>query len=122
RPNCCRSNRAHDPRGGRVVAQLRYSELLTPTSGVYEFVFPTVVGPRYSTIRESEARPTDAFIPSPYLPQGTTAPTTFSISGTIDSSIPLQGLGSDSHHIAVLYPSPTRATVTLTPEEAQSGN
>ena len=122
RPNVFRMNVANILPGEQVVVELRYSELLIPTSGVYEFVFPTVVGPRYSTIRESEARPTDAFIQSPYLHQGTTSPTTLSISGTIDSSIPLQGLGSDSHHIAVLYPSPTRATVTLTPEEAQSGN
>ena len=28
--------------------ELKYTELLVPTDGVYEFVYPTVVGPRYS--------------------------------------------------------------------------
>ena len=122
RPNVFRMNVANILPGEQVVVELRYSELLTPTSGVYEFVFPTVVGPRYSTIRASEAKPTDGFIQSPYLHSGVTPPSTFAISGVISSSIPLQGLGSDSHHLSVAYPSPTRATVALAPGETQSGN
>ena len=32
-----------------VEIELRYTELLVPTDGVYEVVYPTVVGPRYSS-------------------------------------------------------------------------
>jgi Ca-activated chloride channel family protein len=122
RPNVFRMNVANILPGELVVVELRYSELLTPTSGVYEFVFPTVVGPRYSTIPVSEATPADAFIQSPYLHEGTTPPATLAISGLVSSSIPLQGLGSDSHRLVVVYASATHATVSLAPEEAQSGN
>ena len=32
----------------RILVTLKYNELLVPTEGNYDFVFPTVVGPRYS--------------------------------------------------------------------------
>ena len=35
--------------GDDVQVELRYTELVAPTEGRYEFVFPTVVGPRYHT-------------------------------------------------------------------------
>jgi len=34
--------------GDEIRTELQYTELLTRTEGVYEFVYPTVVGPRYS--------------------------------------------------------------------------
>ena len=30
-----------------ITVELKYTELLIPTDNVYEFVYPTVVGPRY---------------------------------------------------------------------------
>ena len=41
--------------GDRVEVQLIYSEMLTPEQGIYQFVYPAVVGPRYSNIPESVA-------------------------------------------------------------------
>ena len=41
--------------GDRVEVELQYTELLTPEERVYEFVFPTVVGPRYSNQKEEGA-------------------------------------------------------------------
>jgi Mg-chelatase subunit ChlD len=35
--------------GDDVKVELRYTELLVPQSGNYQFVFPTVVGPRYNS-------------------------------------------------------------------------
>src|SRR5262249_50731708 len=48
RPNVFSMDVANIVPGQTIEVELSYSELLIPTSGVYEFVYPTVVGPRYS--------------------------------------------------------------------------
>ena len=57
RPNVFTMNVANVLPGDTIVVELKYTELLVPTDGVYEFVYPTVVGPRYSEKRESQAAP-----------------------------------------------------------------
>src|SRR6202007_81293 len=49
RPNVFSMNLANVMPGDQVEIELRYTELLVPTDGIYEVAFPTVVGPRYST-------------------------------------------------------------------------
>ncbi|HNW01224.1 MAG TPA: VIT domain-containing protein, partial [Burkholderiaceae bacterium] len=48
-PNVFQMNVANILPGDDVKVELRYTELLVPTSGNYQFVFPTVVGPRYNS-------------------------------------------------------------------------
>ena len=48
RPNVFTMNVANVLPGDTISVELKYTELLVPTEGVYEFVYPTVVGPRYS--------------------------------------------------------------------------
>ncbi|MFL6651012.1 MAG: VIT domain-containing protein, partial [Sulfurifustaceae bacterium] len=48
RPNVFQMNVAHILPGDDVKVELHYTELMVPTEGRYEFVFPTVVGPRYN--------------------------------------------------------------------------
>src|SRR5262245_45824726 len=55
RPNVFSMSLANLMPGDQVEVELRYTELLAPTDGVYEVVFPTVVGPRYSSQPESSA-------------------------------------------------------------------
>src|SRR5262249_23739185 len=45
RPNVFSMSLANLIPGEQVEIQLRYTELLVPTDGIYEVVFPTVVGP-----------------------------------------------------------------------------
>ncbi|WP_217494373.1 VIT and vWA domain-containing protein [Nibricoccus aquaticus] len=40
--------------GDVVTVELRYSEMISPEEGRYEWVFPTVVGPRYAGTAKSE--------------------------------------------------------------------
>src|SRR5215510_4605797 len=70
RPNVFTMNVANVLPGDTISVELKYTELLVPTDGVYEFMYPTVVGPRYSSTRESEASEGDTFVKSPYLHQG----------------------------------------------------
>ncbi len=48
RPNVFQINVANIMPGDVVRVELSYTELLVPADRVYEFVYPTVVGPRYS--------------------------------------------------------------------------
>ncbi len=57
RPNVFTMKVANVLPGDTIAVELKYTELLVPTDGVYEFVYPTVVGPRYSEKRASEASP-----------------------------------------------------------------
>ena len=48
RPNVFQMNVANIMPGDVVKVILSYTEKLVPTEGTYEFVYPTVVGPRYA--------------------------------------------------------------------------
>ena len=69
RPNVFSMSLANIMPGDDVAIELRYTELLVPTDGIYEFVYPTVVGPRYSSDSESSAKEVDKFVKTPYQHQ-----------------------------------------------------
>jgi len=54
RPNVFTMNVANIMPGDNVSIELHYTELITPVEGIYEFVFPTVVGPRYSPLEQED--------------------------------------------------------------------
>src|SRR4030095_3148653 len=64
----------------QVEIELQYTELLVPTEGVYQVVFPTVVGPRYASPRESATSDKNNFVNTPYLRQGEQPTSTLHIS------------------------------------------
>src|SRR4030095_1526471 len=49
RPNVFSMSLANVMPNDQIEIELRYTELLVPTDGVYEVVYPTVVGPRYAS-------------------------------------------------------------------------
>lgn len=55
RPNVFQMNVANIMPGDEIKVELKYTELIVPTNRVYEFVSPTVVGPRYSNQTEEKA-------------------------------------------------------------------
>lgn len=67
RPNVFTMNVANIMPGDKVDIELHYTELLVPAEGVYEFVYPTVVGPRYSSQSAEEAPENDKWVENPYL-------------------------------------------------------
>src|SRR3982074_2188497 len=80
RPNVFSMSLANIMPQDQIEIELRYTELLVPTDGIYEVVFPTVVGPRYSSQTESSAPKEDRFVKSPYLHQGNKPSSTLHIS------------------------------------------
>ena len=122
RPNVFSMNVANVLPGDNIEIELRYTELLVPTEGTYEFVYPTVVGPRYSSQAETDAQETDRWIKSPYLPQGTKPATKFNISVKVSAGMPLQELAVTSHPIDVVWQGDSIATVALKDAETFSGD
>ena len=122
RPNVFSMKVANVLPGDTIAVELKYTELLVPTEGVYEFVYPTVVGPRYSEKRESQASPGDEFVAAPYTHQGEAPRSEFHLSGVVSTGVPLQELASPSHQLVVRSPGPGRADVTLAESDRFSGN
>jgi Ca-activated chloride channel family protein len=117
RPNVFTMEVANLMPGQRIDVELVYSELLVPTAGEYEFVYPTVVGPRYSSIPEAGAAESDRWIASPYQHQGEAPVHTLDLSGRIAAGMPITGLESPSHAIRAQWTDPATATFSLDPAE-----
>ena len=90
RPNVFSMNVANLMPSDIIHIELHYTELLVPTDGTYEFVYPTVVGPRYSNQPEVDAPETDRWIKNPYLKQGNTPESKFNIVLKLSTGISLQ--------------------------------
>ena len=113
RPNVFSMSLANIMPGNQVEIQLRYTELLVPTDGVYEVVFPTVVGPRYSSQPESAAPPEDGWVKSPYLHQGNKPTSALRISARISAGVPIRDLSCVSHQILPQWQGPSIAQLEL---------
>ena len=115
RPNVFSMEVANLVPGERIDVELSYSERLVPTAGVYEFVYPTVVGPRYSTVPEAGAASSDLWLRTPYTPAGVPPLASFSLEGTLAAAVPVHELASPSHAVLTRWVSPTRAEFSLDP-------
>jgi Ca-activated chloride channel homolog len=113
RPNVFSMSLANIMPADQIEVELRYTELLAPTDGVYEVVFPTVVGPRYSSQPESSAPQEDRWVKSPYLHQGNKPSSTLHISTRISAGVPIHDLTCASHRISPQWQSPTIAQLVL---------
>ncbi len=113
RPNVFQMNVANILPGDEVKVELKYLELLQAEDKVYEFVYPTVVGPRYANMAKEGAPDTEKWVENPYLRQGQAPPYTFGISVEVRGGLPLAKLSSPSHEVNIKYNSPQVAQVTL---------
>jgi len=116
RPNVFSMSLANVMPGDQVEVELRYTELLAPTDGVYEVVFPTVVGPRYSSQQEpssSGAPKENAPVKIPYLHQGEKPTNSLHISARISAGVPILDLSCTSHQISPQWQSSTIARLVL---------
>jgi Ca-activated chloride channel homolog len=122
RPNVFTMKLANVMPNDTIVVELKYTELLVPTDGVYEFVYPTVVGPRYSDKMANQVAPPDLFVKAPYTREGALPRSDFHFSGKLSTGVPLQELMSPSHQIVTRDTGDGRAEVTLADSERFSGN
>ena len=122
RPNVFQMNVANILPGDEIKVELNYTELLVPTDRVYEFVYPTVVGPRYSNHPTETASPSEQWVENPYLHQGKPPSDTFDITASLAAGLPIRDIESPSHKVAITYSGPAVATIRLDKSEELDGN
>ncbi len=113
RPNVFSMAVANILPGDRVEVELTYSEMLVPEHGIYQFVYPTVVGPRYSNTPESVASEPVKWLQAPYLHEGQPTPASLSLHVNVSTGVPLADLRSPSHQVRIDFEKPSVARVTL---------
>ncbi len=119
RPNVFQMNVANIMPGDKVEVLLQYTELLIPEAGVYEFMYPTVVGPRY--YNETKIN-NSGYSAMPYTKTGATPSYEFDLKVRIDGGMPIQNITSPSHKIQVLPDEGKAMRVALAPSEREGGN
>ena len=122
RPNVFTMDVANIMPGDEVHIDLHYSELIAPTEGTYQFVFPTVTGPRYVGPIKDDSGNRDEWTATPYLPEGSTPSDAYNINVTISEGVPITALSSSSHQINIDWNESTNAHVTLTDPSDYAGN
>ena len=103
-----------------VEVELRYTELLVPTDGLYEVVYPTVVGPRYASSKEDGSE--NKFVETPYLREGEKPTSTFNIAARIAAGVPIRELDCPSHEMSSRWSDETVAELTLDGTDRFQGN
>jgi Ca-activated chloride channel homolog len=97
RPNVFQMNVANIMPGDLIKVEMSYTELLVPDAGVYEFAYPTVVGPRYNNKTKAESPQSDNWIKSPFTHAGDAPSYTFNISVNLLAGMPVQEMSCPSH-------------------------
>lgn len=122
RPNVFQMNVANILPKDIIRVELKYTELLVPTDRIYEFVYPTVVGPRYSNQPEATAPASQRWVQNPYLHQGEPPTYSFDIEVNIAAGLPIQQITCPSHKVDIRYSGNANAAVLLDRSETKGGN
>jgi len=124
RPNVFQMNVANILPGDKICVELRYTELLISEERIYEFVFPTVVGPRYGgeVASQNVKKDTHQWIKNPYLHESTPPTSRFTMHILLSGGLPIQQISCSSHAVSVHYQTPDQATIDLHPSDTNAGN
>lgn len=111
RPNVFQMSVANLMPGDDISVEVVWTETIPALDGTYEFVFPTVTGPRYTGGSASSKKET--WTANPYLKMGDPNPATLTLGVTLETALPLAEVTSPSHPVAVDFKSKERAQVKL---------
>jgi Ca-activated chloride channel family protein len=124
RPNVFQMNVANILPGDLIDIELKYTELLIPESGLYQFVYPTVVGPRYTNKNQEDAKDNDKFVNSPYQHSGEKPNYKFNINLQIDAGMKIEEIKSETHNInyEFINEDNSQAKISIDGSEQDKGN
>lgn len=121
RPNVFQMNVANIMPGDEIKVELRYTELLVPADGIYEFVYPAVVGPRYSNQPAAAAPASARWLENPYLHEGENPNYDFGIKASIKAGLPIRDVSSVSHKINTEFAGPASVSIGLDGKDKSAG-
>ncbi len=122
RPNVFSMQLANIMPKDTIEIALDYTELLVPQDGVYEFVYPTVVGPRYSTLKADGAAENHKWISNPYLKAETPSVARFNIDVSVNAGLPIEDMVCPSHKTNITWQGRDSAQVKLAPSGLNGDN
>ncbi len=122
RPNVFQMSVANVMPGDEIKVELSYTELLVPTEGTYQFVYPTVVGPRYAGRPGTDSHTGEGWVANPYTKAGEKPVATFDLDLKFSAGMAIQRMACDTHKTSIAYDGAQEATLKLDPAEAQGGN
>lgn len=108
--------------GDTVIIKLHYTELISPEEGIYQFVFPTVVGPRYSDPADQTDKDANGWVETPYMESGSTITGKYNITVNLSSGVPITNLSSKSHDVNIAWNNNSSAKITLANPADYAGN
>ncbi|HRG20748.1 MAG TPA: VIT and VWA domain-containing protein [Saprospiraceae bacterium] len=98
-----------------IEVEVKYTEYILPNEGVYSFIFPTTVGPRYNG---NHAK----FVSMPYLRSGNPGSASFDLSVDLFSSVPVSQLICSSHKTQLQKINDSHFSVSLCSDEINRAN
>ncbi|MBN3035236.1 MAG: VWA domain-containing protein [Bacteroidales bacterium] len=122
RPNVFQMNVGNIMPGDIIRVELSYTELLIPESGIYTFIYPTVVGPRYSNTPEDLATADERWIANPYTHEGVAPAYDFRLSAVLSAGMPVAQLRCPSHDVDISWSGKSTAQITLKTGQEKTGN
>jgi Ca-activated chloride channel family protein len=120
RPNVFSMNVANILPGDVIKVEMIYNEMLVPEDGQYEFVYPTVVGPRYLAKTKDDLG-NEAWAATEYENQGEKPDYTFGLDAFIDAPVAISCISSHTHEVQILKGEINESLVSL-PESTEAGN
>jgi Ca-activated chloride channel family protein len=102
--------------GDRIEVSLDYTELLRPVDGVYELVYPTVVGPRYT----GSGKEAESWTENPHLGPSLKPTYKWSASVRLAAGLPIAALDSPTHTISPRFDG--KNTAVIETDEEHGGN
>ena len=122
RPNVFQMNVANIMPGDNIVVEMSYTELLIPEEGGYEFVYPTVVGPRYSNTPVDLATNNENWIANPYTKEGEGPFYSFDFNVRIKAGLPVKDVVCNTHKTNIDFVKTDEVKIGLEKVEKFGGN
>lgn len=118
RPNVFQMNVANILPGDVIKVEIKYTEILVPVNNIYEFVYPTVVGPRYS----DQENNSETWVQNPYINEGKEPLSKFNIKVNLASALPVNEVNVSTHKTDTRFDGEKQAVITLDESEINPGN
>lgn len=122
RPNVFQMSVGNILPGDVIIITLKYTEYVLPEEGIYSFVFPTVVGPRYNNPTNNAQAARSQFAATPYMKSEESTPAQFSLTASLSSSVPIADIQSKTHQLEFTNTSSKFIEFDLKPGSAISNN
>jgi len=114
RPNVFQMSVANISPGIAIEVELRYTENIVPEEGVYEFIYPVVVGERYDA---GPSASKEKWTKNPHTQtldkDFAKARPRFEFHATIDGPLPLKDVVVPSYPCSITFPNAQQAEITL---------